>query len=257
MPGSKPLVVRLGRLQQELREQHRQGKHRPVLLGTEQTRPHRHGRKPQQPPRGCKAARNRHGRWVRLPRPVAAVSAVTVQTMGSTAEEKATAAEARAVAAEAQVAAAAAQAAAAEARAATAIAQALAAVTVAERRAKEAEDQAELVREEMRSLEFELDYYEGGYYDQEKEEQERRREQGLPPEMTEEEMWWIREWHKARLRGEQDPWISFATFQEYTRSYAPLMTEEEMRGRCQGGPETAASWLIGVRPCESDGTDSG
>ena len=70
MPGSKPLVVRLGRLQQELQEQHRQGKHRPVLLGAEQTRPRRQGRKPQQPPRGCRAARNRHGRWVRLPRPV-------------------------------------------------------------------------------------------------------------------------------------------------------------------------------------------
>lgn len=271
MPGSKPLAVRLGRLQQELQRQHRQGRHRPVLLGAEQTQPRRWGKKPQHPPRGHKVARNRHGRWVRLPRPVAvftttapgvrdgvaAVSAVVVQAMVSTAEEKAAAAEARAVAAEARIAAAEAQAAAAEAQAATAIAEALAAVTMAERRAKEAEDQTEQVREEMRELECELDYYEGGYQEEQEAEQEHRREQGLPPEMTEEEMWWIREWNQARLRGERDPWMSFATFQEYTQWYAPSITEEEMRGRCQGGPETAAPWLVGACPCETDDTDSG
>lgn len=129
MPGSRPLAVRLGRLQQELQRQHRQGRHHPVLLGAEQTQPRRWGRKPQHPPRGHKAARNRHGRWVRLPSPVtvftaaaagvqdtvAALSAVAVQAMVSTAEEKTAAAEARAAAAEARAAAAEAQAAAAEA----------------------------------------------------------------------------------------------------------------------------------------------
>lgn len=105
----------------------------------------------------------------------------------------------------------------------------------------------------------ELDYsfIERSYEEEEEEERESRREQGLPPEMTEEEMWWLREWHKAGLRGERVyPWMSFATFQEHIRSHAPSMTEEEMRGRCQGGPETAAPWLIGACPCESD-TDIG
>ena len=106
--------------------------------------------------------------------------------------------------------------------------------------------------------ECELDYYEGGYHEEQEGERERRREQGLPPEMTvrEEGMWWIREWNQARLRGERDPWMSFATFQEYNRSLLlslalPPMTEEEMRGRCQGGPETAAlhvvDWCLSVR----------
>ena len=85
-----------------------------MLLGAQQKQPPRRGRKPQHPPRGHKAARNRHGRWVRLPRPVAAfttaeatvqatvtaVSAVTVQAMVSTAEEKAAATEARTAAVE-------------------------------------------------------------------------------------------------------------------------------------------------------------
>lgn len=69
MPGSKPLAVRLERLQQELRRRHSQGKHCPVLLGAVQLQRQRK-QIPQQRPKCHKTARNRHGRWVRLPRPV-------------------------------------------------------------------------------------------------------------------------------------------------------------------------------------------
>lgn len=69
MPGSKPLAVRLERLQQELRRQHSQGKHCPVLLGAVCLQRQRK-QSPQPRPKCHKTARNRHGRWVRLPRPV-------------------------------------------------------------------------------------------------------------------------------------------------------------------------------------------
>lgn len=122
MPGSRPLTVRLERLQQELRSRHRKGKHRPVLLGAVELPQQQRG-KPQQRPRGRKAARNRYGRWVALPRPahtvagktaeqwqVSAVSmtmmAVTLKRSVVIAEERAAAAEARALIAEKEAAAA-------------------------------------------------------------------------------------------------------------------------------------------------------
>lgn len=128
MPGSRPLAVRLERLQQELRSRHKKGKHCPVLLGAVEP-PQQQHRKPQQRPRGRKAARNRHGRWVTLPRPAHTVAArtaeqwqvnavsmtltavtlrrslVVAEERAKVAEEKAAAAEARAAAAEAQAAA--------------------------------------------------------------------------------------------------------------------------------------------------------
>lgn len=78
MPGSRPLVVRLERLQQELRSRHRKGKHRPVLLGAVEPPQQQRG-KPQQRPRGRKAARNRYGRWVTLPRPAHTVAGKTTE----------------------------------------------------------------------------------------------------------------------------------------------------------------------------------
>jgi len=111
-------VVRLERLQQELRRRHSKGKHCPVLLGTGAVEPPlQQRRKTQRCSRGRKAARDRNGRWVTLPRPahtvagktaeqwqVNAVSmtmmAVTLKRSVVIAEEMAAAAETRALAAE-------------------------------------------------------------------------------------------------------------------------------------------------------------
>lgn len=109
-------MVRLERLQQELRIRHSRGKHRPVLLGAVEP-PLQQRRKTQRCSRGRKAARDRNGRWVTLPRPahtvagktaeqwqVNAVSmtmmAVTLKRSVVIAEEMAAAAETRALAAE-------------------------------------------------------------------------------------------------------------------------------------------------------------
>jgi len=69
MPGSKPLVVRWAQLQKQLHNLHSQDSFCTLLLGAEQL-PQQRQRRPRQRPRCHKTARNRHGRWVRLPRPV-------------------------------------------------------------------------------------------------------------------------------------------------------------------------------------------
>jgi len=123
MPGSKPLRVRLQQLQGVLLERHARGQHQPLLLSAER-KPAPHRRRPQQPRGGRACARNRHGRWVVLPRPAHMVASKTaeqwhVSAVGMTvaavtwkrslldvegrvkaAEEKAAAAEARALEAE-------------------------------------------------------------------------------------------------------------------------------------------------------------
>jgi len=152
MPGSKPLAVRLERLQQELRRRHSQGKHCPVLLGAvrPQRQPPRPRRKPQQPPRGHRAAQNRHGRWIRLPRPVHRV--LTRERSHPDGSHSLTlAAEAQSALAAAEERAAAALAA-AEERAAAAEVRAAAALAATEERAASAEERAAAAEAQVMQL---------------------------------------------------------------------------------------------------------